>query len=333
MSTLNVATVNATTALNTAAINGGQLAGFRNRIINGNGVIAQRSSSASSISSSGYHFADRWRYGVVGTGVVTLGVVSSYIEVDVTTADASIAASDSYALQYRIEANNISDFLLGTANAKEVTLSFKHKHTKTGTYCVGFRNSAFDRSYVAEYTQSASNTEETATITLTLDTSGTWSTGTNSGLQVDFVIAQGSDFQTTAGAWTAGNYTSTSSQVNALDSTSNYFRITDVQLELGDTDTPFEQRGIGTELELCQRYYSKSTHAVWTGYPDSAGYQAAYGTFPVQMKASPTFTVTDLGGGGSKVSQSANVDGFVVVYGSLSAGNSGQFSYTASAEL
>ncbi len=39
---------------------------------------------------------------------------------------------------------------------------------------------------------------------------------------------------------------------------SGRFRITNVQLEVGDTATPFEHRSFGQELALCQRYYEKN---------------------------------------------------------------------------
>ncbi len=291
MSTLNVATVNATTTLNTSSINDGPLAGLRNRIINGNGVINQRGAQTS-ISHATY-FVDRWRYGYSGAAVVNGSTVNGYIEIDVTTADTSIAAGDYAKITQRIEAYNIDDFLLGTADAKTVTLSFKHKHTKTGTYCVGLTNNASNRTYTFEYTQSVSDAEETHSEVISLDTTGTWVTGTNgNGLGIDWVIAGGTNFQGTADTWTAGYINCTSNQVNGLDSTSNYFRITDVQLEIGSTATTFEQRPYGMELALCQRYYEllgKGGFAV----ANSATQAYCVWQFRVQKRASPTMTLLD----------------------------------------
>ena len=47
-------------------------------------------------------------------------------------------------------------------------------------------------------------------------------------------------------------------QVNLASATNNYWQITGVQLEANYQPTPFEQRPIGLELSLCQRYYEKS---------------------------------------------------------------------------
>jgi len=48
--------------------------------------------------------------------------------------------------------------------------------------------------------------------------------------------------------------------INLLDSTSNYFQITGIQLEAGTVATPFEGRSYEQDLLLCQRYFE-------TNYP------------------------------------------------------------------
>jgi len=229
-----------------------------NYIINGNGIVNQRGNQANLV--NGAFPADRWRYVLSGSSAVVSGrQVDGYIELDVKTADTSIAATDLVALVQRIEANNIVDFDLGKSTAKTVTLSFKHKHTKVGTYCVAFKNEAGSRAYLAEYQQSVSNTEEKAVITLPLDKVGTWSAGTSTGLQVSFAIAVGSNFHASAkDIWAAVDGYATAQQVNALDSTSNFFRITDVQLEVGASATSFEPELYSQTLAKCQRYYTNS---------------------------------------------------------------------------
>ena len=59
-----------------------------------------------------------------------------------------------------IEGFNIADFAWGTANAATVTLSFWVKASIAGTYSAFAINSSEDRSYVATFTVSATNTWE-----------------------------------------------------------------------------------------------------------------------------------------------------------------------------
>ena len=68
--------------------------------------------------------------------------------------------------------------------------------------------------------------------------------------------------------------------------------ITGVQLEVGDTATPFEHRSYGQELALCQRYF-------WARLSGRTVYAGDYGAncfgqffFPVTMRASPAVTAT-----------------------------------------
>ena len=226
--------------------------------------------------------------------VVNGNTVSGYIEVDVTTADTSLGAGDFSTVSYKIEGYDIADLLSGSASAKTITISFTHKHTKTGIHCVSLRNGAGDRSYVFEYTQSVANTEETHEETIALDQSGTWLTTNGIGILLRFCSGAGSTWHTSADTWAAGNYVATSNQVNDMDNASNYFRITDVQFELGSVATALEYRPYGKELALCQRYYFKETAAdIYSGFALSMVEAATYSSgmvrgLPVTMRASPT---------------------------------------------
>jgi hypothetical protein len=66
--------------------------------------------------------------------------------------------------------------------------------------------------------------------------------------------------------------------------------ITGIQLEVGETATPFEHRSYGDELRRCQRYYYKSTTALYgtAGTGGLVGYLNWY--FKVSMRASPAIT-------------------------------------------
>jgi len=194
-------------------------------------------------------------------------VASNCLHIDVTTADAAVAAGDYGAIGYHLEGYDFAHIAQRT-----FTLSFWHKHTKTGVYCVAFRNQAQNRSYVAEYTQDTADTWEYATITLTGDTSGVWLYTNGIGMGIFFSMIMGSTYQTTAGSWQAGNYLATSNQVNAMDSTSNNMKFALIKLEPGTVATSYPPESEAEILAKCQRYYEKSyTQGIYPGTTSATG--------------------------------------------------------------
>lgn len=235
-------------------------------IINGNMEIWQRGTSFST--GALRYTADRWQYGFAGAGAVTVqrsttvptvaqaGVLFNYsLEVDVTTADASIAASDQYFIRHYIEGYNWRHFA-----QREITLSFWVSSPKTGTHSVGLSNSGANRSYVAEYTVNAANTWEYKTITISASPSaGTWDYTNGIGVAIIWTLAAGSTYTTsTLNTWNSDALYASSNQVNALDLDTNFFRLTGVKMELGPVATPIQYKSFQDELEECQRYYEKN---------------------------------------------------------------------------
>ena len=280
----------------------------RNLISNGEFLIAQRSTAAvttSAGSNEGYQTVDRWRFYVVGTAAFTQQQVelttdaapdgfSRALKIDCTTADTSVAAGDYVNLQQNIEGFDWAHLNYGRSDAKTVTISFWVKATKTGTYTFGLRNEAANRSYVAEYTVNSTNTWEKKTITIAGDTSGTWTTDNGLGARCAFSLMNGTDGTAAANSWHAGNYWSTTNQVNGMDNTDNNFLITGVQLEVGPA-TEFEHRFYGDELLRCQRYYEgvimgtgTAIFRTWTNQTNVTNVEYNY---KVEKRASPTFSL------------------------------------------
>jgi hypothetical protein len=319
MSSIAVNAITDANAGNTATINSvtpnvNNVVG-KNRIIGGDFTTNpwQRGTSFAAIANSGYS-ADRWLTAYGSAAVVTASKVvdaptasqagvftQDCLSLAVTTTDTSIAAGDYWLFGQHIEGLNAASFGFGQAGSRNVTLSFWVKGTKTGIHCVAIRNSAGNRSYVAEYTIVTTNTWEYKTITIPVDTSGTWLYDNGKGVSLWFVLAGGTNFHTTANTWAAGNFLATANQVNALDSTANTFKIALVQLEAGSSATEFEHRPYGTELQLCQRYYqgnkadgtqnTASGNAIFRASSTGTGSFYYWMPFATYMRASPTMNV------------------------------------------
>ena len=286
----------------------------RQALINGNFDVWQRGTSFTALANAGYA-ADRWSVGYSSDAVVDIlqtadvptvaqaGSLSTYcLNADVTTADATIAAGQFYGIRQKIEGYNIRGYGFGQTGTRYATLSFWVKSTKTGVFCVSFRNSAADRSYVAEYTVSTTNTWEKKTIPFAVDTTGTWLYDTGVGLNITWSIAAGSTFQTTADTWAAGNYLATSNQVNGLDSTDNLFKLSQVQLCAGDVALPFMPKSYDDELRACQRYYYKNAYSavgtyqtICTGFNYSTTGSLLTLSCVVPMRVTPTLLWSGLG--------------------------------------
>jgi hypothetical protein len=277
--------------------------GFKNRLINGAMVIDQRNNGASiSVSTDvGTYSVDRWKVGANGGGVFSAqrsttaptGFTNSLL-VTVTTADSSLAATDYYNIQQRIEGFNVADFGLGTANAATFTISFWVRSSLTGTFGGSLYNNAANRSYPFTYVINAANTFEYKTITVVGDTTGTWTTDNSAGLTLSLSLGSGSTYLASAGSWTGALEFGATGQVNTIATSGATFYITGVQLEKGSTATSFDYRPYGTELALCQRYLpyfsSNGSTAASLGIGQTIATTAALGiiAFPVQTRVPPT---------------------------------------------
>ena len=292
-------------------------------IINGSMAVAQRGTS---FTSNGYTL-DRWTMDESTDGAVTVtqdtDVPSGYgfansLKIDCTTADGTIGADQYAAMVMFFEGQNLQLFKYGTSSAENLTLSFWVKAVKTGTYCIRFVKEAGSGTRYEtpiEYTVSSASTWEKKVINLSptagstsliTGAAGAIANNNSAGFRIGFTLAAGSNKQGTNNTWVAGSdKMGTSNQVNGLDSTSNNFWITGVQLEVGEytssTIPPFQHESYGDNLLRCQRYYNIFGNA--TGkpigmaafYTASAAYVGSL-VYPVEMRSNPTITIT--GGSG-----------------------------------
>lgn len=243
--------------------------GFRNRIINGDMRIDQRNAGAAvTINTAAYTYTlDRWAaYGQAADGAFTVQRLSAtppegfthYLRAAVTTADASVAAVQAYVLKQTIEGNNVADLGFGASSAKAVTLSFWVRSSLTGTYSVALRNNGGTRTYATTFTINSANTWEQKTVTIAGDVTGTWLTDSGVGLELLFDLGSGSDYEQSAGAWTASDNFRVTGAARLIGTNGATFDLTGVQLEAGSVATPFQRDPINVLIDKCQRYFEKT---------------------------------------------------------------------------
>ena len=351
-------------------LNIGQIGGTRNKIINGAMVIDQRNAGAA-VTGNGDFPVDRFvafnstdgAFSAQQDTSAPAGFINS-IKYTATTADGTLTTTQNTGITHIVEGLNIADLGFGTADAKTVTLSFWTRSSLTGTFGGALKNNAADRSYPFTYSISSADTWEYKTVTVAGDTSGTWLTTTGRGLTIVFALGAGPDRSGTAGAWAGANYNSATGAVSLIGTLNATWYITGVQLEAGDTATPFEHRPFAQELRLSQRYFSKSyvystaigatttKGMVQTDFVENnqgSGYREKYDfQFPVEMRADPSITTYDSAGTSGKVNYyigAASTANYTITIANLNARCFGGYSdrvtsiggwachYTADAEL
>jgi hypothetical protein len=258
---------------------------FRNKIINGNFDVWQR---AASQTNSGYGSADRWHSNHLGSTktasrqAFTLGQTDVpgnplYFMRHVVT---SSAGDSNFALLFQaIEGVN-------TFSGKTVTLSFWAKADSNKNIAVEF--SQYFGTGGSPSTEvfgigsqlvalTTSWTKYSLSVNIPSVTGKTVGTNGNSYLRPFFWFDAGSTYN---------------SRAANLGQQSGTFDIAQVQIEEGSVATPFEQRNITTEIQLCQRYYTHLNQLVVT-----ANIYFGY-AFPVMMRIQPavTLSIGTLGG-------------------------------------
>ena len=260
-------------------VGGGPLSN-RNLIINGAMNVAQRSPNVAVNIPGGKTVTDVDRFGqwtktADGNWKSAQQVYDAPADFQFSRKITSLAANTIEAgtyhtVRYAVEGYDAAQLNCGLSSAKTVTLSFYVKSSLTGTFGLNFTNGANNRSYPTTYTISNPNVWERKTITVTLDTSGTWLKTNGVGLEINWHLAIGSSYSTsTLNQW-QGNWRFPSSATDILATNGATWQLTGVQLEVGNIATSFEHRSFVDELIRCQRYYEKSYP--YTVVPGAASY-------------------------------------------------------------
>lgn len=275
--------------------------------------------------------AEGWRVDYSTSGVVTVtrdtdvptpsaghdgfAKVNYSIKVDVTTADATVAAGDLFVISQRIEGYT---FNAVAGRKMVVSIPFKTDRSGGATVCLSVVNSGLDRSWVKEFVVPAGVWTK---LEMPIDPSpsaGTWDYTTGVGLTVRLTIMSGSTFQTTQNVWQTGNFLATANQSNGLDSTANNFWLCQPKLEPGDRATIFVPESYSENWLRCQRYFHKSVDdgfVVGSGANDfdfwvTEAWNAANADgiyrFPVSMRTTPTITLYSRNGTSGKTCASNN---------------------------
>ena len=210
--------------------------GMRNRIINGSMDIDQRNAGSSQTITAGAALAytvDRWYAYCTGANVTaqrvdntgTAGSPSLYAYQ--FTGAASVTG---IGFGQRIEAVNCYD-LAGSTATLGVSLANSLLTTVTWTAYYANTIDTFGTLASPTRTQIATGTFTVNSQLTRYNAQITVPSAATTGIEIVFSVAA-----QTSGTWTIDN----------------------VQFEPGSVATPFERRPVGTELSLCQRYYSKS---------------------------------------------------------------------------
>lgn len=225
--------------------------GFRNVIINGDFRINQRGLTSGGTTTQLYSGYDRWLWVATG-GTVTYSAqsftpgnaISGYEPKNFARLAISGQAANG---DFCLFAQKIED--ARTFAGQQVTLSFWAK-SATGTPSIaveldqsfGTGGSSSVQTYITKIPITTSWARYTATFTVPSISGKTVGSGTDSYLGLNFWYSSG---------------TSTSARTGSLGIQNNTFDIWGVQLEQNTQATPFEQRPIGVELQLCQRYFER----------------------------------------------------------------------------
>ena len=323
-----------------ANINGTQIGGRRNIVINGAMTVAQRGTSTTS---SGY-LIDRQNVFFQGldesltveqanvssgTGPYNEGFRKS-LKITNGNQTSGAGSGDRIQPQNKIEAQDIANSGWKYTDPNSfITLSFWAKSSVAQTFYGYFRSKDGTEQRYAYSVALSANTWTKVIKTIPGNSNLQFDNDANEGLQwnilLPFIGTDLTDSGVSLNSWGAyGGGTRTPDNTSTWYTTNDAtFELTGLQLEVGSQATAFEHRTFGDQLALCQRYYCHTySYGTYPGadYTDagslarqgmlfnyrqnSTNYQAFCWSPPTEMRAVPTQTHYSMRGTAGKASGS-----------------------------
>lgn len=249
--------------------------GNRNLIINGAMLVAQRGTSSTS---SGYGTVDRFAHEHGGTNEAP-----TFAQVDVSSSDTpyslgfrkalkatngnqtSTDAADYVGIGHRIEAQNIAnsgwDY---TSSSSYITLTFWARSSVAKSF-KGYFKTSDGTAQIYPFATGTLSANTWTKVTKTIPGNSNITINNDAGLGLELFVYQFLGTNYTASSATENAWAAYASGTRTPDDDSSWyttddatFEITGVQLEVGNTATPFEHKNFGDECTRCQRYFQKS---------------------------------------------------------------------------
>jgi len=313
------ATTAAITVNNTDGSCAATLSNRQGKIFSMNGAmrLAQYSTNATNISSTGHYCADRMqmdcfvgseRYSnTLETDAPAGQGFTKSLKIQTTTADTSPNTGTYAKFAYKIEGYNLQSLLKGTSSAKPLTISFWCKGNTAYSPVAELKDNTNTRINVQTFNVTTDWTK--VVLTYAGDTTGALGDVGTAALTFSIWLKASAFYSGgTAPAqntWVAQSNQNIRAALLSFDiaaSTSNFFQITGLQIEEGSVATDFHHEALEETLKKCQRYFYVvakqvgSTGADETCLLNMAQYTAtqAYGVihFPCPMRTNPTLVQT-----------------------------------------
>jgi len=270
---------------NITSVNGGSVAGFRNRIHNGDFRVAQRGTSGS-LSGSGAYSLDRWVIYYTGTAPTWSqgGGATPYSQSANVLTIAGAAGNTAVSVGQKMSSADTRDLA-----GNNITISYWVLQTS---------GSAVNVQTNLQYANATDNFSATTNVGTSAGTSVPNNTWTK--VFATFALPAGAIYGLLPIAYAQG----TGLGAGAVLDVGNF------QLEQGSVATAFEQRPFQVEQAICQLYYWATGTITYGGYQGAGGTVYVTTPYPVKMRAAPSAAIVS--------PAYANASGAAITYAGLS---------------